>query len=233
MRVGNGGSILPWLAAALVAFALGADVASADPIVVAEPDARPGFSDLTDQYAGLKLTAITSVFSGPVRSFDATTASGANASTGGFVFGLHDSLLGGQPWAENNAILRADFALDGAQFVSLDFVANDDFDPGFLRAFDENDVLLAEVTSFGTLGTGVVETLSITRGAPDIAYVLAAGFGSDDLSLDNLVYDLGETPPPPIAHSPEPGSCALVGLAAGIAGWRRRRRKRKLAAAAA
>lgn len=118
-------------------------------------------------------------------------------------------------WIPSGRALRVDFNML-TDLVSLDVIANDDSDVGSLQAFDSSDVLLDLVTT-STLMLGEVETLTIARGSSDIAYILATGFGGDNVHLDNLRYNL----------VPEPTSIALIGTAGplfvGLV-WRRRRR---------
>ncbi len=54
-------------------------------------------------------------------------------------------------------------------------------------------ILLATYTTAG-LTTGAVETMSISRAAPDIAYIIASGASGEEVTLDNLHYTAPSEP---------------------------------------
>jgi hypothetical protein len=109
-------------------------------------------------------------------------------------------------------------------FVSLDFIgSNTGTDPdeigiGRMFAYDSGDALLATVTTdqVGGLLFNEVQTLTIARPTPDIAYIQARRLGDNAVAVDHLVYN----------EVPEPATLAVCGLAlAGLAGYTRRRRR--------
>lgn len=71
--------------------------------------------------------------------------------------------------------LRVDFAIP-TSFVSIDAISDDSFDLGRLEAYDSSGNLLATYDT-AVLSTGQVETMLISRAAPDIAYVLVGAVG--------------------------------------------------------
>lgn len=130
--------------------------------------------------------------------FDGVTIS--EATGGGNVFavaaGLFDAPTGdnvfspskGDPagFREGVAEFRADF--DNLQsMVAIDVGSDDTLDVAFLRAYDADDNLLAEVIGQGAAHSQS-ETLIIERPISDIAYVIAAGLGTHTAPLDNLVF---------------------------------------------
>ena len=71
--------------------------------------------------------------------------------------------------------------------VSIDSGSDDSSDVGFLRAYNSAGTLLGQVIS-NSIPTGGSQTLTISRPTADIAYIIAAGVGSDITPLDNLVF---------------------------------------------
>jgi len=110
------------------------------------------------------------------------------APTGERVFGPTPTSADG--FREFETEFQADFnSLQSS--VSIDIGSDDAADVGFLRAYDLQGNLLDEVIS-GSLATGESETLTITRSTPEIAYIIAAGLGTDITPLDNLVFTNGQ-----------------------------------------
>ena len=144
---------------------------------VAEPDDYPAGDDISDGFDGVALSnnGTGSVFAASA-SFGAPTGQNVFAPTP----------TGASGWQEGSNELRADFD-SPISFVSIDVGSDDSSDVGYLRAFDSNGTLLAQVVS-GSVTTGNSQTLAISRGSAEIAYVTAAGVGTDITPLDNLVY---------------------------------------------
>ena len=72
--------------------------------------------------------------------------------------------------------------------VSLDLVADDSNDPGFLKAYNSAGVLLQDLeTGAPTYPSPGYLTMTITRPAADIAYVLAGGQVGQAVYFDHLV----------------------------------------------
>ncbi|NIL96127.1 MAG: hypothetical protein GTO62_03035 [Planctomycetales bacterium] len=89
-------------------------------------------------------------------------------------------------WNTVDAELRIDFA-SNVNSVSVDAISDDSSDYAHLRAYDSAGTLLQEYVT-GNLGTGVAETMTISRASNEISYVLAAGQTGQFTWLDNLVY---------------------------------------------
>jgi len=171
--------------AGLVLYGLSASMAYAIVIAV-DPDDFIDGTDISNAFPGITLSAIDggnnilltpSVFS----------QTSSLASTGTQVFG-HDGIFT-QTWAQG---LVADMRIDFAQatdFVSIDIIANNGSDPGFLEVFDSTGTLLDSFTTQGDLGSGVSETATVSTASANIAYVIASGLGGNDVALDNLRYN--------------------------------------------
>lgn len=110
------------------------------------------------------------------------------ASTGNRVFGNSSY---SHLWFSDSAEFRVDFARR-TNFVSLDLIADDDFDPSALYAYDATGQLLVEAAVTGMAGVGIAETAMISRSQADIAYVVAtnpAGMAGQQFLIDRLVYE--------------------------------------------
>ena len=118
-----------------------------------------------------------------VSNSDVTALSTNFNSTGSLGFG---STWSTGYWNTGDAELRVDFA-NNANSVSIDFISDDSSDYGHLRAYSSAGVLLGEYVT-QNLGTGAVETMTITRSENDIAYVLASGQNGQFGYLDNLAF---------------------------------------------
>lgn len=199
------------LAAVLALLLCGADAAKA--VIVVEPDAFPAGTNISNAFDGVTLSALGST---PVTSsvFSLTCTF---SSTGTQVFG-HDGrwdiYWGLVSSSSFDASLRADFD-SPANFVSIDFIPNDGYDPGVLQAFNSMGVLLETVTTPGTSGVGSVETATISRATPDIAYVIASAPQGTDVHLDHVVF------------VPEPGTVLLLGLGCLAVARKRGRQEHK------
>lgn len=149
-----------------------------------------------------------------------------HASTGTNVFGSNlDGKDGvGNPvdeiWyqdsdSSNEFRLRADFPT-AANYVAIDIIGNSYFsygDFGILEAYNAGDNLLALVSNGSALDDGDVFTAEITRGAYDIAYIIAGGIDGHTVHLDNLRVNL----------IPAPGAVLLGCIGIGLVGWLQRR----------
>ena len=109
----------------------------------------------------------------------------------------HDGIFT-QTWAQGLvADLRIDF-IQATDFVSLDIIANNGSDPGFLESYDSTGTLLGSFTTQGNLGSGIPETATISSGSTNIAYIIASGLGGNDVALDNLIYNSATVPEPTV-----------------------------------
>jgi hypothetical protein len=101
--------------------------------------------------------------------------------------------------------------------VVVDAIFDDD-DIGVLTAYDSSGQVLQQVTGSGD-GRGSVPfaTLTIDRATRDIAFVIAGGFNTEGIYLDNLRFD--------IAPVPVPSSLVLMVVGLGLLGFMVRHRK--------
>ena len=170
-------------------------------LITVDPDSFADGTDISNAFSGISLSAIDGGFN-VLSTPSVFSQTSSLASTGTQVFG-HDGIFV-ETWAEGLvADLRIDFA-QATDFISLDIIANDGFDPGFLAAYDSADALLGSFTTQGDLGSGTPETATISSGSANIAYVIASGLGGNDVALDNLIYNS--------ATVPEPAVLALLSL---------------------
>jgi subtilisin family serine protease/Ca2+-binding RTX toxin-like protein len=148
-----------------------------------EPDDYTSGTLLNTVQPGVQLSAIGS----GVSNSNVTALTSVYSSTGDRSFG--NSL---SSWYNNVAELRADFDAPTST-VSIDFISDDSSDIGVLEAYDSNNNLLATYTT-AALTTGQSETMTITRSAGDIAYVLATGQDGFSVGyLDNLTFGEPDT----------------------------------------
>ncbi|MFK7767248.1 MAG: M4 family metallopeptidase [Mariniblastus sp.] len=148
--------------------------------VSAEPDTVAAETIINTTFAGVTLS---NNLGGNIFAADAT---GFGAPTGSNSYG--PTATGAAGFREGESEFRADFDIPQST-VSIDVGSDDASDVGLLRAYDASDNLLAEVTS-DAIGAGGSETITISRPTADIAYVIAAGKGTDITPLDNLVYQV-------------------------------------------
>ncbi len=141
----------------------------------AEPDEQPQGTLVDTAFQGVTLSNSTG---GHVFVDQASF----QAPTGNLVFAPYVGGAGG--WTELSRELRVDFDAP-THLVSIDVGSDDLSDVGFLRAYDSQGQLIAEVVS-SALPRDAFETLTILRPRADIAYVTAAGLGADVTPLDNL-----------------------------------------------
>lgn len=164
-------------------------------LITVDPDDFADGTDISNAYSGITLSAIDGGFN-VITTTSVFSVTSTLASTGTRVFG-HDGIFN-RTWAEGLVgDLRIDF-LQATDFVSIDIIANNGFDPGFLRAYDSSGTLLDFFETQGDLGSGTSETASISTGSANIAYVIASGLGGNDVTLDNLTYNSASVPEPTV-----------------------------------
>lgn len=181
------------LSLAVLSAGLSMPAVSQTVIVVADPDDVAAGTGLTAAFPELTMTAFGGCVSPPVLSLEATSTT---ASTGTRVFGHPPSTCPlsdtSDLWFSSpgeSAYFRVDFAIP-TDFVAIDVIPNDPFDPAVLRAFDcAGDLVDAQTTS-GTSGAGVAETAMVVSPAPEIAYVTVENPGEvpNSFALDHLRY---------------------------------------------
>jgi uncharacterized protein (DUF2141 family) len=145
----------------------------------AEPDNFADGTVLNHAIPGLTLSVADSN-NNPSTFFTVQAGTDSFASTGTKVF-----TESGIPFWTSGFRFRADFA-QPADSVSLDFISSSIFgQSGILQAYNASGTLLATYTT-ATLSAGQVETMTIHRPTPDIAYVVAYTNTGSFGRLDNL-----------------------------------------------
>lgn len=178
-------------------------------LITVDPDDFIDRTNISNAYSGITLSAIDGGYN-VIATSSVFSQTSFLASTGTQVFG-HDG-VSVEAWA-NGLVgdLRIDF-IQATDFVSIDIIANDGFDPGFLQAYNSAGTLLDSFTTQGNLGSGIPETAIISTTSANISYVIASGASGNDVVLDNLTYNS--------ATVPEPATLALLSfglLGIGIA----------------
>jgi len=198
----------------LVGLALAVSTSIAHAILITvDPDDFTDGADISNAFPGITLSAIDGG-SNVITTSSVFSQISPLASTGTQVFG-HDGIFV-ETWA-NGLVgdLRIDF-IQATDYVSLDIIANNGFDPGFLEAYDSAGTLLGSFITLGNLGPGTSETASISSSSVNISYVIASGLSGNDVALDNLIYNS--------ATVPEPATLALLSF--GLLGIGITRRKK-------
>ncbi len=147
---------------------------------VADPDAAENQQLISGFFPGVTL-------SNPINGGDIFAPVAGFAPTGDQVYGATPT--GSDGFRANDREFQADFHYLQTS-VSIDIGSDDNSDVGFLRAYDSQGNLLEEQVS-DALSTGNFQTLTITRATPEIAYIIAAGVGTDITPLDNLNFSTG------------------------------------------
>ncbi len=136
-------------------------------------------------------------------------SAGGHTSTGVKVFGYIDDGAGpGKQWNSDSRRLRMDFQ-SAVTSVSLDAVGDSSGDYARLEVYNAGGQLLARYTT-GQLTFGEVETMTLSRSRPEIAYAIAHGHAGSELRFDNLRFG-----PDTTTLTDGSGAYALTNLAAG------------------
>jgi subtilisin family serine protease/glutamine cyclotransferase len=144
-----------------------------------EPDDYPSGTVLTNIVPGITLTAQGS-------SSAITSLSASYHSTGSRVFGY-----GSSSTFSDSVYLRAAFS-NPVSSVSLDLVADDSNDPGFMKAYNSSGMLLQDLeTAAPVFPSPGFLTMTITRPTADIAYIIAGGQSGQVVFFDHLVVNGG------------------------------------------
>jgi hypothetical protein len=172
----------------------------------AEPDSFLASTVLNALYPGVTLSAVGT----DLPNANVISLVDVNTSTGTRVFGNADPNFP-QVWGAGTDELNAQFDR-AVTSVSIDFISDDASDIGRLVAFNAANVAIATYTT-AVLGTGVRETMTVTRAQGDIAYVRA--YGLDRVAnlglLDNLRFTFGEN----TAISDASGNYSITSIAGG------------------
>ena len=165
----------------------GAAMLGADITVSADQDSFADSDVLTNAFPNVTLTAEDPILG----TVDVTAEAHSSASTSPNVYGYKGPLFGAEvtTWSfDGGREFNAAFAVP-VQSVSLDAIANDDNDVGYLIAFDAAGNIVGDSTT-ASLVNGAVETMTVESTSANIVRIIAAGFGptNDDVRLDNLSY---------------------------------------------
>lgn len=219
--------VIQWAVACIAVLAAAAGQAQAGMVTV-DPDGFATGTSLTNAFSGVTIT----------QGNGETNITAAPGLTGTQQFAIHGAVsdfpgeftyLPLSPSATLSDtlaasqisffILRFDFDAP-TDFVSLDLIPNDGFDPGSISAFDSSGNLIGFDSFDGVSLTAARHTLSISGSG--IKTLLAAGDNDgNNLEIDTLTYNLVGVSP-----VPEPSSLALFGIGACVAGVGAARRRR-------
>lgn len=174
-------------------------------IVHIDPDDFAAGTDISYLYPGVSLSATgiqvedgfvdAAIFSTEAMAVDAALT----ASTGSRIFNVAPTQLFPRDWLILE--FRADFA-QPTDYVALDFIGyvdpdipdSEDVGLGVLAAYNAADELLMQINTM-SLVLNQVQTLSVSSGVADIAYITARRQGIDTpVLLDNLAYNAVPVP---------------------------------------
>lgn len=150
---------------------------------VIEPDDLPG--DILAPGFNPKL-ALSSVGTDSDGRVAAITGTGTSTGTQNFQGFSKSSQAFTSLWSSVTRRLQANFATPTGA-VQIDAIAPVNNAVGRLEAYNAAGELLERYTT-APLGSGQVETMSITRPAVDIAYIIVGGYGNFSIKLDNLQF---------------------------------------------
>lgn len=150
---------------------------------VIEPDNLPG--DILEPGFNPKLT-LTSVGTDSDGRVAAITDTGTSTGTQNFQAYSKSSQTFTSLWTGASRRLQANFATPTG-VVQIDAVAPVNNAVGRLEAYNAAGQLLERYTT-APLSSGQVETMTITRPAVDIAYVIVGGYRNTSIKLDNLQF---------------------------------------------
>ncbi|MEZ6075725.1 MAG: hypothetical protein R3C56_08615 [Pirellulaceae bacterium] len=150
---------------------------------VIEPDDLPG--DILPPGFNPKL-ALSSVGTDSDGRVAAITGTGTSTGTQNFQGFSKSSQTFTSLWNSVTRRLQANFATPTG-VVQIDAIAPVNNAIGRLEAYNAAGELLERYTT-APLGSGQVETMTITRPAVDIAYIIVGGYGNFSIKLDNLQF---------------------------------------------
>jgi len=225
-------SIRTWLAVGVATLACTGFTGQAGAVLQSiEPDDFANGTIISNAYPGATLSEFDIFGGGVIGDVYSTTDDlvatrlgvPLQASTGDRVFGIRPILQ--FPNEAGDGDLRIDFDTP-TNFVSVDFIgsntgtAPNEIGIGRMLVYDASDTEIANLLAGP--GDGLlfneVETLTISRTTPDIAYIQLRRAGDNFVAVDNIQFNAVET------VVPEPASLSMLALAAGLLGLRRRAR---------
>lgn len=150
---------------------------------VIEPDDYPDGELAEGFHPGVMLTSVGSDSDGRVGVFvDTQTSTGAKTFRG--YSNAARSFL--SSWNTTSRQLRIDFETP-TSVVAMDAIGTSTDSMGRLEAFNSQGQLVGRFTT-QLLEFGGVETMQVSRGTADIAYVIAGGHSNQSVRLDNLQF---------------------------------------------
>jgi hypothetical protein len=178
-------------------------------VLTAEPDSFAEGTNISNAFPGIDLISVGAGYDGDfdpnIFAVDSLTHGEPYiASTGRLVFGTNDPTFPESFGGFGGAMLRVDFTND-TNLVMLDAIGTDSSDFARLEAFTAGDVLV-DTYNTASMGTSVFETMTVSSGINNIAYVLASGLFGDSVGFDHLRFE---------GVIPEP-STAMLCLAAAL-----------------
>jgi hypothetical protein len=131
----------------------------------------------------LTLTSVGTDVDGRIGVFADSGTSTGSKNFRGFSRGSQTFL---STWTTASRRLQATFSVP-TSVVQIDAVGASNNSYGRLEAFNSQGELIGRYTT-GRLSSGQVETMTIARGAADIAYVIMGGHANSNVKLDNLQF---------------------------------------------
>ena len=146
-----------------------------------EPDEFPDGQLTNGAQSGYTLSTVGSDADGRVAVFTDNLTSTGTKNFRGFSRSTRSYL---SSWNSATRRLQADFS-QPTSVVQIDAVGTSNSSFGRLEAYNSAGQLVGRFTT-SALGLGQVETMSISRGVDDIAYVIVGGHANTSVKLDNL-----------------------------------------------
>lgn len=153
-----------------------------------EPDDFPDGILTSSSSPQVVLTSVGSDADGRVGVFNDTGTSTGTKNFRGYSRGSQSFI---STWSPSSRRLRATFTNPTTQ-VQIDVVGATNNSFGRLEAYNAAGQLVGRATS-DKLASGQVQTLSLSRGAADIAYVIVGGHANSSVKLDNLRFGAAAT----------------------------------------
>lgn len=146
-----------------------------------EPDDYPAGVLASDFRTDLTLRSVGSDADGRVGVFADTGTSTGSKTFRGFSLASQTFI---NTWTGSSRRLQVDFSTP-TSVVSIDAIGPQANAYGRLEAYNSSGQLVGRTTT-KPLGVGEVQTMTLSRGQADIAYVIAGGHMNSNVKLDNL-----------------------------------------------